>query len=485
MRNLWVLYMMVFCWPGSVISQNKPNNLRQNVLFIAVDDLRPEFGAYGALHVQSPHLDKLASQSVLFEKAYCQQATCAPSRTSILTGKRPDETGVTNHVTHFRTKYPDLITLPQLFKNAGYVSFGVGKIFHFAAGYQDSVSWSEPTLYETNAKVERYARPENQVEGKGKSLEFSDLPDSDYSDGKIADAVIGKLRLLKESGEPFFIGAGFLKPHLPFCAPKTYWDLYQSVDVSLSNTDRQRPQDAPDLAFHKWQELRGYEDIPGKGDLRKGQEDSLRRAYYACVSFVDAQIGKVLDELEKLGLAEKTIVVLWGDHGYHLGEQDLWHKHTNFELDTHVPLLIKAPGFKPGRVTELAELLDIYPTLAQLTGLEPAQRLSGSSLVPVMTRDKKVAEKKAAFSQYFRPYGAINGKTPVAYMGYTIRTESYRYTAWFEPGSDQPAEEELYDMRNGVMESINLVKDKRFTPIASDLKLKVKSYKKGDYAKAY
>ena len=479
MQILFYLFMLLGKWIDP-----EPVPDRPNVLFIAVDDLRPDLGCYGNLRVLSPNIDALAAEGILFEHAYCQQATCAPSRTSLLTGLHPDETGVTNHVTHFRTLHPDITTLPQLFTTAGYATCGVGKIFHFAEGYQDPVSWSEPAQFETTSKVKTYIQPGNQTKGKGVSYEITEAPDTAYTDGKIAAEVIEKLHIYQKEGKSFFLAAGFLKPHLPYTMPRKYWDRYRTSDFSLEEKDRLRPQGAPDVAFHHWQELRGYTDVPNQGPVRTMLLDSLRRAYYACITFVDAQIGKILDELKASGLDKNTIVVLWGDHGYHLGEQDLWHKHANFELDTHVPLIFKVPGMSAKRISNVVELLDIYPTLSELASLEPANPVSGISLVGQM-KNSTDQHSRFAFSQYFRPYGAISGKVKPTHMGYTVRSGEFRYTGWFRINADEPEFEELYDLTNEAFERKNVSNEKALESIHLDLKKRVINYKNMRYELAY
>jgi len=463
---------------------NKKENLKPNVLFIAVDDLRPNLGCYGDPIAISPNIDKLASNGAIFIRAYCQEAMCAPSRTSLLTGCRPDEIGVVDQGTHFRDNFPDVVTLPQLFKLNGYRSINIGKIFHFKKGYQDSVSWSEPELFKSGIKKEQYVLPENRTDGKAASTENVDVDDDAYWDGQIADAAIKYLNKFKSGNTPFFLAVGFLKPHLPFCAPKKYWNLYQN-SFELSEKVRQRPENAPDLAFHHWEELRGYKDVPKTGPLSPELDKKLRHGYYACISYVDTQIGKVIDELKKLGLDRNTIIVLWGDHGYHLGEQDLWHKHTNFELAARAPLIIKSPDIKKkGNINEIVEFLDIYPTLADLCNLKPVTPLSGHSLRPLLENEKSSGWVNLAFNQFPRPYKAINGKIKPTYMGYAVRNDNYRYIGWFKTGEDYPSVEELYDFSNSVIETKNIVGDEKTKPIEQELRQRAIFYKTGNYDKA-
>ncbi len=430
----------------------EPPPAKRNVLFIAVDDLRPELGCYGAQRVSSPNIDRLAARGLVFERAFCQQAVCSPSRTSLLTGCRPDTTRIYDLETHFRKTLPDVVTLPQHFKANGYHTQAFGKIFH--GGLDDSRSWTEPTWQPKG--VDWYRLPENRklmdqlTSGlkdddaridavrrgsiRGAPTECADVPDDAYSDGVIADKTIAALR--EHKGRPFFLAAGFHKPHLPFVAPKKYWDMYKREDLKLA-ADPRPPSDFPAIAGTSWGELRRYHGIPGQGPLSDDEARLLIHGYLACISYVDAQIGRVVDELDRLGLAENTVIVLWGDHGWKLGEHGMWCKHTNFELDTRAPLICVAPGGAAGRKTRaLVEFVDIYPALCELAGLDKPAHLEGTSFAPLM-KDPDRAWKTAAFSQY--PRGKV--------MGYSIRTDRWRYTEWREPDGKVKARE-LYDHQN-------------------------------------
>ncbi len=370
MRRLFICQLFVLSVSLSALSQaSGQQEKRLNVLFIAVDDLRTELGCYGVKGIQSPRIDQLAARGTVFERAYCQQAVCSPSRTSLLTGCRPDTTKVYDLQTHFRTTIPDVVTLPQQFKQHGYVTRGLGKIFH--GGLDDRPSWSQPP-----PRVGRpmYALPENKaivahrkaaVAGQkfdtpsaaynartGPAYECAEVPDDTYSDGVIADRAISILREVQH--QPFFLAVGFLKPHLPFIAPKKYWDLYQR-EVIPPALNPFPPRDTPKIALSNWGELRAYSDMPSVGPLTENQARTLKHGYYACVSYVDTQIGRVLDELDSLGLRERTVVILWGDHGWKLGEHAMWCKHTNFENDTRAPLICSMPGqHAAGRRTKSA-----------------------------------------------------------------------------------------------------------------------------------
>lgn len=500
---------------------------RPNVLFITVDDLRPELGCYEKPYVVSPNIDKLAARGVVFQRAYCQQAICNPSRASFLTGLRPDSTGVYDLVTHFRKKVPDVVTLPQAFKNHGYHTQAIGKIYHpafpgFGIGsdLNDPVSWSEPQWlggprYYYSPLGEKLAReafdaamnsrkpgaPNWVAEVKARqaarknqdgstadddawktvnvrvlATEAPDVPDETLYDGQVAQRAVAALRRQKQrqdattagEAQPFFLAVGFLKPHLPFIAPRKYWDLYDPEKLEIA-ANPGPPYDAPAPALAiPMDELRDTYprdvlvpsphakvpdpqipyDLPKSGPLTREQAIQLRRGYYACVSYVDAQVGLIVDELERLDLARNTIIVLVGDHGFSLGEHGLWGKLTNFEDATRSPLILSAPGRVAGgtQTPALVELVDIYPTLCDLAGLPKPGRLEGASLVPLMENPRQ-PWKQAAFSQYPRK----------GLMGYTMRTDRYRYTVW-QSTHDAQANSgiELYDHTIDPAETLNL-----------------------------
>jgi iduronate 2-sulfatase len=436
-----------------------PAARKPNVLFIAVDDLRPELGCYGHPHVKSPHIDRLAASGTRFTHTYCQQAICAPSRASLLTGLRPDSTGIYDLRHPVKDTLPHVRTLPQHFRKNGYHTVSLGKIYHH--GHDDPTGWSErpgvhqPLYADRETNLRRWKRLEEAKKkgltgwrrynyAAGPSTECLDVPDNAYGDGAITDAAV---RILRERRDgPFFLAVGYWKPHLPFTAPKRYWDLYDPSAIALPDADE--PDAAPALAFTNWGELRAYSDIPKKGDLDEAKTRQLIHGYRACVSFVDRQIGRLLDALDDLGLADDTVVILWGDHGWKLGEYGDWCKHTNFELDTHVPMLLRAPGAKAGRVCPaLTEYVDIYPTLAEACGLPVPAHCEGTSMVPLLA-DPDRPWKVAAFSQYPRG-GNI--------MGYSLRSGKWRYTEWRHRKSDKVLERELYDHSDGPVAEANLV----------------------------
>ncbi len=469
----WAAIAIVFSACAAAVS-SEANESRVNVLFIAVDDLRTELGCYGVKAIQSPNIDRLAAGGTVFDRAYCQQAVCSPSRTSLLTGLRPDSTKVYNLTTHFRTTVPDVVTLPQHFKNHGYFTRSVGKIYHDSL--LDPASWSEPPakagrpMYATKENQALVARKRKAAAGKkfatpsarynartGPSYEWADVPDNAYSDGSIADAAIGMLQEAKD--KPFFLAVGFYKPHLPFIAPKKYWDLYRREDIPMA-ANPFAPKGAPRLALSNWGELRAYEDIPPTGPLTEEKARLLKHGYYASVSYIDAQVGRLLDELKRLDLHRRTVIVLWGDHGWKLGEHGAWCKHTNYENDAHAPLICSAPGQKsPNRHTRaLVEFVDVYPSLCDLAGLPLPPHLEGTSFAPLLDSPDR-AWKNAAFSQYPRGRGV---------MGYSIRTDRYRLTRWLRPDGSEVARE-LYDHQIDPQENENIAENPEQADLLADL----------------
>ena len=432
---------------------------RPNVLFIAVDDLRPALGCYGDKTAVTPNLDKLAGEGILFERAYCQLAVCSPSRLSLMTGRRPDSIRVWDLGTHFRKAVPKVVTLPQLFKQNGYHSQSIGKILHGSGSpSKDPVSWSVDPVYDVNRDPKfRYATQKN-LKGKGlkrSASESAEVPDETYMDGLICKEAEKALRAYGKGSSPFFLAVGFKKPHLPFCAPAKYWDLYQASAIPLP-VHSTHPEGAPELATRSWRELEGYVDVPGDGKLSEKKIRELRHGYYACVSYVDALVGRLLKQLETSGLAENTVVCLWGDHGFHLGEQGLWTKANNYELSARVPLILRFPGkIKEGsRSAALVELVDVYPTLVGLCGLRAPSGLEGISLTPLMENPGRTW-KSAVFTQYPRSLKSHRHRGPGDVMGYAVRTDTHRYVEWREGMDGKVLHRELYDHRDDPQEMKN------------------------------
>ncbi|NLF70938.1 MAG: sulfatase-like hydrolase/transferase [Candidatus Anammoximicrobium sp.] len=427
---------------------------RPNVLLICVDDLKPLLGCYGSPLVQSPNIDRLATRGVLFERAFCNQAVCAPSRNSLMTGLRPQTIGIYDLPTNFRKGIPDAVTVAQYFRGHGYRTEAMGKIMHVGHGnYEDEASWTVPhwrpkgggyQLLESTATT----RPARVGGPRGAATECADVPDTAYADGMIADEAIARLRAAQaQPGEPFLIAVGFLKPHLPFVAPKKYWDLYQRS--AFEPPQRQTPPaDAPSYAPTTWGELRQYSDVPETGPLSADEQRQLIHGYHAAVSYLDAQLGRVLDALDQTGLARNTIIVLWGDHGWHLGDHGMWCKHTNYEQAARIPLIVAGPGVTQVGVKTgiLAETVDIYPTLCELAGLPRPEGLDGASFAAVL-KDPQAATKEAVFHVY--PRNQL--------MGRAVRTARYRLVEWKKIGDPaDTAELELYDYETDPEETQNL-----------------------------
>ncbi len=468
MKTILTLCSVLFV--ASALAAQKPN-----VLFIAVDDLRPELGCYGNKIVKTPNIDRIAARGLVFNKAYVAQAVCSPSRTAIMTGLRPDVTKVWDLVTHFRVAQPDCVTLPQHFKANGYHTAALSKIYH--SGFEDGRSWNEPHWYPKGRAVdtdpvdwtkqivtkhdvntEEFSAPlkdgperkNGKGAKKGPAFEVSPKPDDQLPDGATAAEAVQRLAALKSKSEPFFLAVGFLKPHLPFVAPKKYWDLYDPNKIPVPTTDK-LPVGSPEFAGHTNGELHAYPGVPKENPIPADFAKTLRHGYYACISYTDAQIGRLLDALDKEGLADNTIIVLWGDHGWQLGEHGLWHKHTNFEIAARAPLLISVPKSKTAgqKCTAPVEFVDVYPTLADLCGLPAPTGLTGMSLKPFI-ENPSAPPMKVAISQY--PRGSDGG--PV--MGYSIRDPRWRATFWRERDGAKIVATELYDEQNDPTETVSL-----------------------------
>ncbi len=457
---------------------------RPNVLFIAVDDMRCDLGCYGVKEVLSPNLDRLAASGVLFKRAYCQVAVCNPSRVSLMTGLRPDTTKVWDLPTEFRTTIPDAVTIPQHFRKHGYRALGYGKIFHNP--FPDNVSWDEPHEWPKNTQtwskdaLEQLKRVKEEMRAAGEperaierlrslGTERVDIEDSEHDDGAMTDQALAAMRELAGKDQPFFLAAGFIRPHLPFVVPTKYWDLYDPAKIVLA-PNGYLPSGAPAVAFGDRSmgglyELRDYMDYrhvpsPFEGSLTEAEQRELKHGYYASVSFVDAQVGRLLDELERLKIADNTIVVLWSDHGWKLGEHNGWCKQTNYEIDTRAPLMVRAPGaMANGKPSDaLVEFVDVYPTLCELASLPVPKVLEGKSLAPLLS-GAATSVKHAAFSQFLRTHKGRD------YMGCAIRTERHRYIEWRDKTSGKVEERELYDHQSDPQENQNIATD----PMQEDL----------------
>lgn len=462
---------------------------QKNVLLFFIDDLRPELGCYDQDYIKSPNIDALAAAGVQFQRAYCQQAICAPSRISMMTGQYPDSLGIYDLWSPLRRTVPDAMSMPRYFRERGYTTSSFGKVYHHHI--DDEAYWSElpdvpgekyadPAVLRSIARRRKEAKAKGlkrvalSAATKGPPVEVADVKDDAYRDGAVANQAIEALR--RSTDKPFFMCVGFAKPHLPFAAPKRYWDLYQREQFSIPS--RVLPQGAPSFAFTKWGELRSYLGMPSKGPLSDEQSQELMHGYAACVSYADAQVGKVLAELNRSGLRENTIVVLWGDHGYKLGDYGLWCKHTNLELDARVPLIISAPGSVAGKRSKaLVEMIDVFPTLAKLTGGEIPDSCDGISLQPIL-HDPAAAVRPFALSQYPR---GVN-------MGYSLRTERWRYTEWINVETNKVVGRELYDHQESQTSLHNRVSEPEYAELSQSLserlntlqRVEAMAVKKGD-----
>lgn len=448
----------------------EPSGPKTNVLFIMSDDYRAELSTYGSKAI-TPNMERLAKQSMQFDRMYAQQAVCNPSRSSLLTGRRPDTLRVWNNSTHFRTPNPDVMTIPLWFKEHGYASLCVGKIFHnwHTEEKGDARSWSAPEFLHYANHGDDAPQGGNPPAGTpmlttlrygaGPLCESRDVPDEAYFDGRVAKEAVRVMGELKD--RPFFLAVGFWKPHAPFNAPKKYWDLYKRSDFEKFNGSR--PEGAPEIAFHKSSEILGKNK--DAATLPDAEATEMRHGYFANISYLDAQIGKLLDALDSNGLAQKTVVVFISDHGYHIGEHSLWGKTSNFELDARVPALISAPMLpsRPGKTAGISELIDLFPTLAQLCGLPAVKGLEGQSLVPLL-KDPGASGKPGAFSQHPRPayFDREPSKSPQA-MGVSVRTSSVRYTEWRDWKTGDVIAKELYDQLADTDETKNRVDAPEFS----------------------
>ncbi len=477
----------------STAQNNTTTQQRPNVLLILVDDLKPTLGTYGDTIAISPNIDQLAAEGIKFNYAYANQAVCAPSRYNLLLGSRSTSTGFYGFGKQFRDLYPDAVTLPQHFKNNGYQVESMGKVFHIGHGNtNDDASWSIPHHKDkvieyllpesTNRQLTREEAffentrmfykdlPKNKQLPRGAAWEMPDVVDDAYADGRVANHAIDRLRVLShQPNQPFFMALGFARPHLPFSVPKKYWDMYDPDDLPMPKY-KKAPKDAPAWAVKRRGEISQFTPVPEDEDVYSDElTRNLIHGYYASVSYMDAQLGRVMAELKRLGLDKNTIVVLWGDHGWHLGDHGSWTKHTNYEQAMRIPILFKVPEIvSAGSSTnQLIETVDIYPTLVDLAGLEmPAapQPLDGRSMRAVLDGSSSTI-KDHIYHSY--PKGG--------YMGQAIRTARYRLVAWSSL-KDSAAEVvyELYDYQEDPLEKVNIYK--KNTKVAKRLKAILASY---------
>jgi len=521
-NTLFLLILLItICSCSDNPTANDKEKEPPNILFIAIDDLRPELGCYGSEIAVTPNIDKLASQGLLFNRAYCQQAICSPSRASLMTGARPESTGIIENYTYFRDAHPDIITLPQHFKNNGYETAYSGKIYHKRAFADHPKSWSrEP------AKVDipkpnypgAYALKENQdifkenqaairkkygegatshyALGRGPAYEKADIPDHAYIDGyHTVEAIATMKEMVTDKDKPFFLGLGFRLPHLDWNAPTKYWDLYDPEKLPMAKHN-ENPKNGAAMGLHASFELRVRHGIPKSGPIEGELARTLKHAYLASVSYVDAQIGKMLAALEEVGARENTIIMLWSDHGWHLGDMGIWGKATNYEIATRVPMIIWTPDMpnknRGKKTNALVELVDMYPTLTELAGLDLPKHLEGQSFVPLLENPNR-QWKKAAFSQYPNPALREWAANPLTtsmretyfgplieevesriitqqgekwnrkmfeneLVGYTMRTDQHRLVVWKDKSQpdSEPVFVELFDHQSDPSETTNM-----------------------------
>ena len=484
----------------------------QNILFISVDDLKPTIGCFGDKLAKTPFMDELAKKGIVFLNAHCQQAVCGPSRASLMTGMRPDYTQVLDLKTKMRDKNPDILTIPQYFRNLGYQTIGMGKIFdpRCVDNQNDQPSWSEPytrfheiptikglrrtvighfqsdkahqLLEEAKSKgITKYAEQKNYLHDRGGNqvVESADVADAAYEDGTLNEFAKETLKRLKKSDKPFFLAVGYKRPHLPFTAPKKYWDMYKRNDFKI-HPYQQKARNASDIAYTKVGELKSYNGVPDYDSHSKDASKHIPKelqlefihGYYACVSYIDQLIGDLVGELKRLKMDKNTTIIIWGDHGWHLGDHGLWCKHTNFEQATRSPMMFLSPGLKGGyKITSPVEFIDIFPTLCDLTDNKIPSHLDGTSLKPLF-KNPNALVKKSALSQW--PSGNR--------MGYAVRTKYYRYVEWMTGDTRDPYDKsnvisrQLFDYKKDPLETVNLADESQYKDIANHLQKELKTY---------
>jgi arylsulfatase A-like enzyme len=445
--------------PGCILTASRGNEDSErgkgkrnpNILFIAVDDLRPQLGCYGHAEMHTPNIDALALRGTVFDRAYCNVPVCGPSRAGVLTGIRPE-----SNQWRCADLETEFITLPALFRRHGYQAISIGKVLHHMKDREEDWSvppWRSAAIYHGEGDWAKYnthnlwndpaaADHVHEKSGRGPYLDAGDVEDSAYQDGQVADRTIAELEALKRSGDPFFLACGFWRPHLPFNAPRKYWDLYDREEIEAAD-NRYRPHNLPEPCRSST-EIDRY-GLTGARKKTDAFHREARHAYYACVSYVDAQIGRIIAALDELGLSENTVILLWGDHGWHLGEHDFWGKHNTMNHSLHAPVILCAPGRKNNNRTDaLVEFVDIYPTLCELAGLPVPAHVQGTSFVPLLDRPD-LEWKPAVFSKW-------SGCE-------AVKTDRYLYTRW------EKGQEMLFDHLNDPAENENIAADPRFQEI--------------------
>lgn len=466
MKRIFFLHLALLFLFSSICCQRiSEREAKMNVLFIAIDDLRPELGCYGVDEIITPNIDKIANDGAVFMNAYCNASVCGASRASLMTSMYPiPNKRFINYLARADKEVPQVATLAEHLKASGYYTISNGKIFH----HQDDSpqSWSEPAwrpdtilgvitdddlVWHNPLSIERH----DMQDKRGPFYDEADVPDNAYADGQITDRTIEDLRRLAKMDKPFFLGFGLIKPHLPFNAPKKYWDLYDRNTIPTAE-NQYKPKDAPKT-------LNTSRELTAQYSAHQGfpEQESFHRlarhGYFACVSYVDAQVGRVMDELEALGLAENTIVVLWGDHGWHLGEHNFWGKHNTLDNASRVPLIIKAPGIKKGARKQLVEFVDLYPTICELSQLTIPEHCQGSSILDVLVNPQ--ATHKSVVYPGFKNMSAV-------------KTKDFLYTQWYEKQwtFDTPIKSRMmYDHRTDREENHNISEHPDYAEVVKDL----------------
>ncbi len=489
---------------GCKNSQLKEISKKPNVLFISIDDLGPNLGVYDNEHIVSPNIDEFAKNGMTFRNTYCQAAVCAPSRASLMSGLRPDSTRVWHLGDKFRNIHPNMVTMPMHFNRNGYYTVCIGKIFH---NYMpDSISWDEPDLrpsqylkpewlkrdgetFYVNKETQRKQknkrdylvskRPNYYADGwnNGPAWEMEDVHDTLYFDGAQTELAKRTLTRLSKNEQPFFMALGYFRPHLPFAVPKKYWDYYHKDSLPLARNPF-TPKLSPVMTMNSMYELRGYDGFskikhPTQHVMNEDTARMLKQGYYASVSYIDAQMGKVIQHLKDIGVYNNTIIILWGDHGWKLGEHNGWCKQTNYNIDIHVPMIICSPNQpnKGKQTFQITELIDMFPSLCELAGIETPIYLQGTSFVPLLNNPER-DWKKAAFSQFHRrPKVTPDGKR---YMGYSIKTKDHHYVEWYYWNASEGKRgkfvvSELFDSKKDPDENLNIANNKENAAIIKRL----------------
>lgn len=463
----------LLCGHANVVhAQAEKGEQKKNVLFLIMDDMRTELNCYGAKYMKTPNMDALASQGVMFENAYCNVPVSGASRASLFSGLRPGQTRFWDVNAEIDREAPGTVTLPQYFRENGYVTISNSKVIH---GKNDAKerSWTEVWMPEGKSETWRdYLGDENlsveKQRGGPEPFECLDVADNAYFDGKTADKTMEDLRRLKKSGQPFFLAVGILKPHLPFNAPKKYWDLYDPKQIRVPETFDFNREGFPDMAFHAYNEIRYYKNIPAKSDIPKEEALKLIRGYRACVSYADAQVGKIMAELKKLGLDKNTVVVLLGDHGWSLGDHNQWCKHSNFNIVNNAPLIIKVPGNqKKGAEPKVVEFVDVYPTLCEAVGLPVPHHTEGESMMKLMTGEDK-SWKDCAIIKW--------------HSGVTYFDRDYGYTQWNDKAGNFQGHM-LFLYRNDHLETKNVADAPENKEIVAQLRKEILACRGKDFMK--